>query len=58
MNEIESLQFITLFMCAIAAVLVAATGAVIYLLYRTEQHSHVPRLHRPVHGLHVVWPKR
>lgn len=55
MDEMQSLQFFMLFLCAIAAALVAGTGIIIYLLYRTERHAvHVPRLHRPVHGLRAL----
>jgi hypothetical protein len=58
MDEVQSLQFFMLFMCAIAAVLVAGTGMVIYLLYRVERTSHVPRVHRPAHGLRVLLNRR
>ena len=58
MDEIQSLQFFMLFMCAIAAVLVAGTGMIIYLLYRVERSSHVPRVNRPPHGLGVLLHKR
>ncbi len=51
MDEVESLQFFMVFLCAIAAILVAGTGMIIYLLFRTERYSHVPRVHRPVHGI-------
>jgi hypothetical protein len=55
---VQSLQFFMLFLCVIAAVLVAGTGMVIYLLYRVERTSHVPRVHRPPHGLGVLLHKR
>jgi hypothetical protein len=58
MNEVQSLQFFVLFMCAIAAVLVAGTGMIIYLLYRVERTSHLPRSHRPPHGLGVLLHRR
>lgn len=51
MSEVESLQFFMVFLCAIAAILVAGTGMIIYLLYRTERHPHVPRVPRTVHGI-------
>ena len=44
-----------LFMCVIAAVLVAGTGVIIYLLYRVERSAkHIPRVNRPTHGLGVL----
>jgi hypothetical protein len=58
MDEMQSLQFFMRFMCAIAAVLVAGTGMIIYLLYRVERNSHVPRVNRPPHGLGVLLHKR
>jgi hypothetical protein len=58
MDEMETLQFFMLFLCTIAGVLVAGTGMVIYLLYRTERNTHLPRVHRPVHGLGVLFSKR
>jgi len=58
MDEVQSLQFFALFMCAIAAVLVAGTGTVIYLLYRVERTSRLPRAHRPPHGLSVLLHRR
>ena len=59
MDEIQSLQFFMLFLCAIAAALVAGTGFVVYLLYRTErQVVHVPRMHRPTHGLRALLHRR
>jgi hypothetical protein len=55
MDEIQSLQFFMLFMCVIAAVLVAGTGTIIYLLYRVERNAkHIPRVNRPTHGLGVL----
>lgn len=51
MDEVESLQFFMVFLCAIAAILVAGTGMIVYLLYRTERYSHVPKVPRPVHGV-------
>jgi hypothetical protein len=39
-------------------VLVAGTGMIIYLLYRVERNSHVPRVNRPPHGLGVLLHKR
>ena len=59
MDEMQSLQFFMLFMCAIAGVLVAGTGTIIYLLYRVERNAkHVPRVNRPVHGLGVLMNRR
>ena len=59
MDEMQSLQFFMLFLCAVAAALVAGTGIIIYLLYRTERRAvHVPRMHRPVHGLRVLTHRR
>ena len=51
MDEMQSLQFFMLFMCAIAGVLVAGTGTIIYFLYRLERKSHIPRVNRPHHGV-------
>jgi hypothetical protein len=58
MDEMESLQFFMMFLCAIAGALVAGTGMIIYLIYRTEKHTHVPRVNRPVHGLGILANKR
>jgi hypothetical protein len=58
MDEMESLQFLMLFLCGIAGMLVAGTGTIIYLLYRTEKRTHVPKVHRPVHGLGVLIHRR
>lgn len=58
MDEMQSLQFFMLFLCAIALVMVTGTGMVIYLLFRTERHLHVPRASRPPHGLKVLIHKR
>ena len=59
MDEIQSLQLFMLFLCAIAAAVVAGTGIIIYLLYRTESLAmHVPRVHRPPHGLRALMQRR
>ncbi len=58
MDEMQSLQFFMLLMCAIAAVLVAGTGMIIYLLYRLERNAHVPRVNRPPHGLRALMHRR
>ena len=59
MDEIQSLQFFMLFMCGIAAALVAGTAMLIYLLYRTESRTaHVPRVRRPGHGLRTLLHRR
>jgi hypothetical protein len=59
MDEVQSLQFFMMFLCAIAAALVACTAFIIYLLYRSERRAaHVPRMHRPVHGLRTLLHKR
>ena len=58
MDEMQSLQFLMVFMCAIAGVLVAGTGMVIYLLYRLERNAHVPRVNRPPHGLQALLNRR
>jgi hypothetical protein len=59
MDEMQSLQFFMLFMCGIAGVLVAGTGMIVYLLYRTERRTaHIPRIHRPVHGLRALQHRR
>jgi hypothetical protein len=55
----QSLQFFMLFMCAIAAVLVAGTGMIIFMLYRVERNAkHIPRAKRPTHGLGVLLNRR
>ena len=59
MDEMQSLQFFMLLMCGIAAALVAGTGMIIYLLYRTESRTaHIPRVRRPVHGLRTLMHRR
>ena len=59
MDEVQSLQLFMLFLCAIAAAVVAGTGIIIYLLYRTERRIvHVPRMRRPVHGLRALLYRR
>ena len=58
MDEMQSLQFFMMFLCGIAGVLVAGTGMIIYLLYRMERHSHIPRVHRPPHGFRTLLSKR
>ncbi len=59
MDEMQSLQFFMLFLCVIAGVLVAGTGIIIYMLYRTERSArHIPRVNRPVHGLGALLDKR
>ena len=58
MDAIETLQFFMLFLCGIAGVMVAGTGMIIYLLYRTEKHLHVPKVSRPAHGLRALTHRR
>ncbi len=58
MEEVQSLQYLLLFMCGIAGVLVAGTGLIIYLMCRAERRTNLSRARRPMHGLRVVGSKR
>jgi len=58
MDAVQSLEYLTLALCGIAGMLVAGTGMMIYLLYRTEKRTYVPRAHRPQHGLRALLNRR